>query len=269
MNSLTTNESVVTQITQDPYAIGYDDPNPVLPRIQAMRGEKGEFECGYFVTEREMEKAGWKAARGKDMIDYTFNSGKTKKGLLIKNPRMVVCSRSPAFIFDRQLTMQEKRLCIAGALSDNYDREKGKYGVGQYYEVLLLDKNNEPLSETTLGYCAKGANQATFSGHWKQLVEEVTRCHAISNGIPLRPKNLIFRSLCVFDFAVKRELSGDALKSFSCKVGSHLAPTPENWEQFFLGRSEGAGAKYLNLLAPSEPTMLCLSGGQSLEAIDV
>jgi hypothetical protein len=41
---------------------------------------------------------------------------------------------------------------------------------------------------------AKVANQASFSSHWQQLINEVTRYHAQANGIPARPKNSMFRA---------------------------------------------------------------------------
>jgi hypothetical protein len=45
--------------TKDRFASAdYIDPAAKLPKIQALRGEKGDIDCGYFVTETEMEKAG-------------------------------------------------------------------------------------------------------------------------------------------------------------------------------------------------------------------
>jgi hypothetical protein len=154
--------------------------------------------------------------------------------------------------------MQEKRMIIVGTYSRQLHNEREKYGLGQYYEVLLLDKNNEPLHEISLAYLAKGANQASFSSHWQQLVNEVTRCHAIANQIPARPKNVMFTSLCVFQFSVKRELAGSSLKSYACKVDSHVAPTQENWESFFLGRQSDTADRFLNLMAPNSELTLAL-----------
>ena len=221
---------MTTTPTQDQFANGHDDTAAQLPRIQALRGEKGDIDCGYFIAETEMEKAGWNAYKAKDLTTYQYNSGGQERGLLLKNPRMLVVPRSPLFAFDRQASTQEKRLIVSGVYSRQAHQERERYGLGQYYEILLLDENNEPLHELPLGYVAKGANQASFSSHWQQLVNEVTRCHAQANQIPARSKNSMFTCLCVFQFSVKRELAGGSMKSFACKVDTHVSPTAANWE---------------------------------------
>jgi Family of unknown function (DUF5895) len=60
--------------TKDRFATPeYNDPAAKLPKIQALRGEKGDIDCGYFITEAEMEKAGWYSAKAKDLVTYQFN----------------------------------------------------------------------------------------------------------------------------------------------------------------------------------------------------
>lgn len=229
----------------------YVNPNARLPRIQALRGENGASECGYFITEAEMSKAGWRNIDQSSTIVYEYNSGGKERGLLIQSPRMLVVQRSPLFAFDRQLSRTEGRLVVAGQYSKQLYSNRDKYGTAQCYEVLLLDQNNQPLHEIGFAYVAKGANQASFSFHWQQLVNEVTKCHAIANLIPARAKDARFNSLCVFQFTVKRELAGNNAKSPACKVYSHVAPTQVNWEQFFLGRQDEIANRFLNLLAPT------------------
>ncbi len=234
----------------------YVNSNARLPRIQALRGENGASECGYFITETEMAKAGWNQIDESETIIYEYNSGGKERGLLIKSPRMLVVPRSPLFAFDRQVSRQEGRLVVAGQYSKQLYSDRQKYGTAQCYEVLLLDAANQPLHEIGLAYVAKGANQASFSFHWQQLVAEVTKCHAIANSIPARAKDARFNSLCVFEFTVKRELAGNNAKSPACKVHSHVEPTQANWEQFFLGRQDELADKLLNLLTPmSELTL--------------
>jgi Family of unknown function (DUF5895) len=261
---MTTLQSTATDLLATPVVLDrfaspeYTDPQARLPRIQALRGEKGDIDCGYFITEAEMEKAGWHSFKVKDLSTYHYSSGGQEKGLLLKNPRMLVVQRSPIFAFDRQASVQEKRMIVSGAYSRQAHNEREKYGLGQYYEVLLLDENNEPLHETCLAYLAKGANQASFSSHWQQLVNEVTRCHAQANQISARPKNSLFTSLCVLQFAVKRELAGSSMKSYACKVDSHSVPTPTNWESFFLGRQAATADRFLQIMAPSNDLSLIL-----------
>jgi Family of unknown function (DUF5895) len=229
----------------------YVNPNARLPRIQALRGENGPSECGYFITETEMAKAGWGHVDESDLIVYEYNSGGKERGLLIKSPRMLVVPRSPLFAFDRQVSRQEERLVVAGQYNKQTYSDRAKYGTAQCYEVLLLDAQNQPLHEIGFAYIAKGANQASFSFHWQQLVAEVTKCHAIANSIPARAKDARFNSLCVFQFTVKRELAGNNAKSPACKVHTHVEPNQANWEQFFLGRQDEIANRFLNLLTPT------------------
>lgn len=234
----------------------YINPNARLPRIQALRGENGASECGYFITETEMAKAGWGEIDEQELIVYEYNSGGKERGLLLQSPRMLVVPRSPLFAFDRHLSRQEERLIVAGQYNKQLYSNRDKYGTAQCYEVLLLDAQNQPLHEIGLAYVAKGANQASFSTHWQQLVSEVTKCHAIANSIPARAKDARFNSLCVFQFTVKRELAGNNAKSPACKVNTHVVPTQENWEQFFLGRQDRIADQFLNLLAPTTELVL-------------
>jgi Family of unknown function (DUF5895) len=244
----------------------YVNPNARLPRIQALRGENGASECGYFITEAEMAKAGWKSIDESETIVYEYNSGGKERGLLIQSPRMLVVPRSPLFAFDRQLSRAEGRLVVSGQYSKQLYSNREKYGTAQCYEVLLLDEHNQPLHEIGFAYVAKGANQASFSFHWQQLINEVTKCHAIANGIPARAKDARFNSLCVFQFTVKRELAGNNAKSPACKVHSHVAPTQANWEQFFLGRQDEVANHFLNLLTPT--TELTLPQSQLVSATE-
>jgi Family of unknown function (DUF5895) len=242
----------------------YVNPNARLPRIQALRGENGASECGYFITETEMAKAGWGQVDESQTIVYEYNSGGKERGLLIQSPRMLVVPRSPLFAFDRQVSRQEEKLVVAGQYSKQLYSDREKYGTAQCYEILLLDANNQPLHEIGLAYLAKGANQASFSFHWQQLVDRITKYHAIANSIPARAKDARFNSLCVFEFTVKRELAGNNAKSPACKVHSHVEPTQENWEQFFLGRQDEIADRFLNLLAPTTELTLPQSNVLSL-----
>ena len=136
----------------------YVNPNARLPRIQALRGENGASECGYFITEAEMAKAGWGQVDESEMIVYEYNSGGKERGLLIQSPRMLVVPRSPLFAFDRQVSRQEERLVVAGQYSKQLYSDREKFGTAQCYEVLLLDADNQALYEIGLAYVAKGAN---------------------------------------------------------------------------------------------------------------
>lgn len=268
MEIVTTAEpTAITTVTKDRFAEPeYVNQNARLPRIQALRGENGAEDCGYFITEKEMANAGWGDFDESQMMIYEFNSGGKERGLLLKSPRMLVVPRSPLFAFDRQLSRTEERLHIAGGYNKLHHGNREQFGTAQAYEVLLLDQDNQPLHEIGLAYLAKGANQASFSQHWQELVAQVTKCHAIANGIPARAKDVRFNCLCVFEFTVKRELAGTNAKSPACKVHSHVAPTQDNWESFFLGRHDELADRFLNLMAPTSelfvPTMAQIESGE-------
>jgi Family of unknown function (DUF5895) len=270
---MTTSKTEPNPIVRDRFASPeFVNPNARLPKIQALRGENGAAECGYFVTEQEMIKAGWKNIKEDELIIYEFNSGGKERGILIRSPRMLVVPRSPLFAFDRQASRAEGKTVVAGQYSKQLHSDRENYGTSQCFEVLLLDSNNQPLHELGFAYVPKGANQSTFSLHWQQLVDEVTKCHAVANGISARAKDVRFTSLCVFEFIVKRELAGAKIKSPACKVDSHTKPTQANWEQFFLGRNDEIGDKFLNILCPTTeltlPASSLLALPAATEAID-
>ena len=244
------------------------DPNARLPRIQALRGITPQL-CGYFLNIDEMAKAGFIDfdSVADKLIEYTFeSSGETEQGLLLQKPRMLVCPRTPLLGFDRAATQESEQLVILGHWQRSF-KEDDNVGNCQFYEVILLNEENQPLHTVPLSYVAKGANQATFSQEWQKLTQEVTTCHAIANGIAARPKDARFKSLCVFELEVTRELVGTKQKSFTCRVTGHTAPTPDTWKQFFVGYNPILKKQVWDGLQPTLPpsipetTTLALPGG--------
>lgn len=195
----------------------YSNPDAKLPFIQSLRGENPS-ECGFFASLDQMAKASWFNVP-ETLDSYTFSSGAIERGLVLRQPRMLVVPKS--------------RLLAARTLKgDNGNSEveilgeyrdfKGQSGVSnvQIFEVLLLSDDNHPLHEIPFQYIAKGSTQATFASHYQQFLLEITMCHAQANGISARPKTLEFNALCVFEFEVARELAGNGQKAFACKVAS-------------------------------------------------
>ncbi|MCT7970312.1 DUF5895 domain-containing protein [Laspinema sp. D1] len=233
----------------------YVDPNAKLPRIQALRGPSENL-CGYFVSVDQMALAGWLDFKSDQLITYPFeSSGKQEEGILIASPRMLVCPKSPVLAFDRKLTQESQNgPVILGRYTTNMKTEVN-YGNLQYFQVYLLDVNNQPLHQVPLMYRATGANQATFAIHWQEFCHELETCHAIVNQIPARPKNSAFRCLGVFSFTVRRDLAGDKQKSFACKVIQHEIPTLQNWRNYFVGFSPIKEAVWEGL-EPSSPLLI-------------
>ena len=233
------------------------DPNGRLPRLQALRGNSPE-NCGYFISVGQIAKAGWLDFDSlvNQLINYTFeSSGEQEEGLLIRNPRMLVCPRTPLLGYDRAASMQLERLTILGHWQREY-KEDDNVGNCLMYEVVLLSPENQPLHSVPLRYVAKGANQASFSVEWQRLVDEVVTCHAISNNIAARPKNAKFKSLCVFAFQTERELVGKKQKSPACRVTGHEVPNLENWRNYFVGYDASLKQQIWTGLQPEMPLIM-------------
>jgi hypothetical protein len=242
-------------IIKDEFAdVSFVDSNARLPKIQPLRGIDDKT-CGYFVSTSELANSGWDdfESIADQLIDYNFESGNTEKGLLIPNPRMLVCVRSPLMGYDRQASQDKKLLVILGPWSRHFKDMENVVSNIQFYEIILLSKDNRPLHAIPFQYIAKGANGASFSMNWQQLVQELTTCHAIVNGIPARPKTAQFNSLCVFSFQTKREQVGQKQKSFTCRVIGHDVPKPDNWKDYFVGYDAEVKNLVWDSLQPSLP----------------
>ena len=223
----------------------YCNPDAKLPFIQSLRGEN-PAECGFFISLDQIGKASWLNAP-ETLDSYTFSRGAIERGLLLRQPRMLVVPKSE-LMAARSVKAENGNSDLE--LLGNYRDFKGQAGVTniQIFEVLLLDLDNCPLHEIPLQYIAKGATQATFAAHYQQFLLEITMCHAQANGISARPKTLEFNVLCVFEFEVVRELAGNGQKAYACKVASHSQPSIDNWESFFLGRNDERACRVLQLL---------------------
>lgn len=233
----------------------YLDPDAKLPRIQALRGTTPKL-CGYFVPVDQMAIAGWENFDETQLVTYTFEStGTEEKGILIPNPRMLVCSKTPVLAFDRKQSNETKSTVILGRYTQEM-KENDKIGNIQYFQVFLLNQNNQPLHQIPLSYKATGANQASFSVHWQDFCRELNICHSIVNGIPAKQKNALFYSLGVFCFKTAREQVGDKQKSFACRVVEHEKPTLENWKQYFMGFNNHIKEYVWESLEPSKPLMI-------------
>ncbi|MBO3458457.1 DUF5895 domain-containing protein [Aetokthonos hydrillicola Thurmond2011] len=231
------------------------DPDAKLPRLQALRGTTPAT-CGYFVAVNQMAIAGWKDFDEKQLITYTFeSSGAQEQGILIQNPRMLVCPKTPVLGYDRKQSQESNSTVILGRYTAQM-REDENIGNLQYFQVFLLNKENQPLHQIPFIYKAAGANQATFAFHWQEFCNELNICHSIVNGIPAKQKNAMFYSLGVFCFRTARELVGTKQKSFACRVVDHERLTIENWRSYFMGFNKTAKEYVWESLEPAKPLMI-------------
>lgn len=250
----------------------YLDPDAKLPRIQALRGNTPKL-CGYFVSVDQMAIAGWENFDESQLVTYTFEStGAEEQGILIPNPRMLVCPKTPVLGFDRKQSNQSKSTVILGKYTQEMKADENVGNI-QYFQVFLLDKQNQPLHQIPLSYKATGANQASFSVRWQEFCRELNACHSIVNGIPAKQKNSLFYSLGVFCFKTAREQVGDKQKSFACRVVEHERPTLENWRSYFMGFNPNL-KQYVweslepdkPLIVPGSPETLALPAATEIEA---
>jgi Family of unknown function (DUF5895) len=114
--------------------------------VQALRGEADPNHCGYFIPLSQMEKSGWRNINSAELIEYTYNSGTSEVGILLKQPRMVLTAISQLGMFDRTASAKTESLVVVG----NWNRDlKGNPDVGnfQVYLVVFLDEQNQLLTQ--------------------------------------------------------------------------------------------------------------------------
>jgi hypothetical protein len=160
--------------------------------------------CGYFIPLPQAQKAGWSNLEATETIIYTYNNGEKAEGILLTQPRMVLCAVSKLGMFDRLASQNEDRLVVVG----EWNREQNKdpnIGNFQIYLVMFLDANNFPLHQIPLKIIAKGSHQATLSKHWEQNCIKIAMLHARSQKVGFFPRGERYNTLCVFEPIIKRE----------------------------------------------------------------
>jgi Family of unknown function (DUF5895) len=82
-----------------------------FPYCQALRGEDPK-QCGYFVPLPQADKAGWRDIDPNNLTEYSYNSGKTEVGILLKQPRMALTPICQLGMFDRKASQDEESLVV-------------------------------------------------------------------------------------------------------------------------------------------------------------
>jgi hypothetical protein len=238
-------EAVLAPIEEckDPYMDDeFNDPNAVYPRIQTLRGEGQQKAC-WFITERNLDQAGWLHTYPK-LETYYFQGGGEEQGAILYSPRMIVAAKTPPFYYDRTETEIQKRLILCGdstKVDQKLFTDKGRFSKIQYFHIYLLDENNSPLTEMPFEYRPKGATRATFLNEWQRCCDAITRNHCREMGKPFQRKNSLYRSLCVFQPTIAKEkVETTVANVFAAKITGFAPITPQNWAFNFLGRNENA-----------------------------
>jgi Family of unknown function (DUF5895) len=224
-----------------------------FPYCQALRGEDPK-QCGYFVPLSQAEKAGWRNIDPSGLIEYSYNSGETEVGILLKQPHMALTPICQLGMFDRKASQDEKILVVIG----KWDRQHKGENVGnfQIYLVMFFDEQKQPLHDIPLKLIAKGAHQATLSDQWQKFCISVARCQANANRIMFSPRNEAFNALCLFQPEIIRKAVGDKIKSPACYINGYVAPTVDNWQDFFLGTDEEFADAVIGMMNPRPRLLL-------------
>ena len=207
------------------------DKNAALPTVIVLNDQ---MNCGYFIPVNTMAKCGWVDFDESQLISHTFRSGESEQGVLITNPRMLVCPKTDLYQYDVELSKQQKKRAVVGFYNAALKNDRN-IKTERLYLVFFLDQNNNPLHTSPLKYAARGVNGVTFETNRRAFKSQLEACHALTNQVPSRPKNELFHALGVFCFTTKAELVGDGIKSWCCRVVSYKRPTIENWKDYFVG----------------------------------
>lgn len=225
-----------------------------FPYCQALRGEDPK-QCGYFVPLSQADKAGWRDLDPNKLTEYTYNSGQTEVGILLKQPRMALTPICQLGMFDRKASQDEESLVVVGKWDRQY---RGDENIGnfQIYLVMFFDEHKQPLHDIPLKLVAKGAHQATLSDQWQKFCVAVARCQANANRIMFSPRNEAFNALCLFQPHVIRKSVGNKIKSPACYIDGYVAPTGDNWQDFFLGTDENLADVVIGMMNPRPRLLL-------------
>ncbi len=217
--------------------------------VQALRGEADPTQCGYFVPLSQMEKSGWRNIDPSLLVEYTYNSGTSEVGILLKQPRMVLSAISQLGMFDRTASAKTESFVVVG----NWNRDfKGNPDISnfQVYLVMFFDKQNQRLHDIPLKLTAKGAHQASLAEQWQKCCTTIAVAHSKAMGVMFQPRNATYNTLCVFAPTIVRKMVGDSKKSAACYIDGFVAPTAENWQDFFLGTQEDLADAVVGLMKP-------------------
>ena len=207
------------------------DKNASLPTVIVLNDQHN---YGSFIPVSTMARCGWINFDEKQLVSHTFRSGAEEQGILVRNPRMLVCPKTDLYQYDLKASKEQQTKVIVGLynaeLKDNLNIKTERL-----YLVFFLDDKNQPLHTTPLKYAGRGVNGATFELERRVFKAEIEACHAITNQVPAKPRNDLFHALSVFCFTTKAELAGDRQKAWVCPVVGHEKPTTENWKSYFVG----------------------------------
>lgn len=136
------------------------DRNAPLPTVIVLNDQ---HEHGYFIPVSTMAKCGFLNFDESQLVSHTFRSGETEQGVLIRNPRMLVCPKTDLYQYDIKASELQQTRVIVGLYNTEL-KDDPNIKTERLYLVFFLDENNNPLHTSPLKYAARGVNGATFEG---------------------------------------------------------------------------------------------------------
>lgn len=207
----------------------------MLPKIQAVRGN-GKCEHGYFISLENIIKSQWMGElKPEDLVEYKYESGNIEEGLIFQSLKILVYPQTPVLAYDRAKSKENKETIVIGVWDKGTHNKDDNAGNLQFYQVILLDAENNPLHKIPFVYKAKGANQATFATNWQKLVAKVTFFYCLANNLKVEPQKFPFNSLCVFAIKCEPKKTESAEQAIALKVTDHEVPTWASWKNYYLG----------------------------------
>lgn len=216
----------------------FNDDRVSLPRIQAVRGENPN-QWGYFIASDQLAISDWVNfdPDKTPIVEQLFQQG-VETGILIQNPRFLVCPKSPILALDKKQSEAEKKVILLGRYSKDKHGDDENITCVQYYWAFLLDENNELMHNIPFSLRCKGANLGSFSVAWQEFTTRLNSCFYMAmkaKGASPKPKNNKFNCLAVFVPELKRDMVGKTKKNYALRIVGYEEPTMENWINYFAG----------------------------------
>jgi Family of unknown function (DUF5895) len=194
--------------------------------IAILLNDKSPSDCGIFIKQSAVIKAGWKVLPTK-WHEHIFGTGEAENGLLFKEVNLVIINTSPRFVEARARV--ENKTSIIGTLDNpviqaQWSNDKSLYTLRTIYLVLMLDKDGQPLHEVPIALSVKGVGAADLGSKYESFKTDLEKSFAVATGAVYTVKSDKFHSLGVFTPTFAPELVGKEQKSWVATVKSYKSP---------------------------------------------
>lgn len=194
--------------------------------IAILLNDKSPSDCGIFIKQSAVIKAGWKVLPTK-WHEHVFGTGESENGLLFKEANLVILNTSPRFVETRARV--DNKTKIIGTFDNpviqaQWNADKSLYTLRTIHLVLILDKDGVPLHEVPIALTVKGVGAADFGSKYDSFKTDLEKSYAVATGAGYTVKNEKFHALGVFSPKFKPSLEGGEQKSWVAVVDSYKIP---------------------------------------------